>query len=463
MKLPLARLAFVLVPLFASGLAAELPWKAGFATVKITPEKPVMMSGYANRIKPFERVVQDIYAKALVLEDAGGQRSLILTSDLIGMNRAFAEPLAKEIGEKTGLAREQILFSWAHNHAGPALSYSVTPGAGVALVDAQNRVAYTKWLHAQLVELVRRAAAKLEPVTLSHGQGVAKFVMNRREFTAQKGIILGVNPRGPADRSVPVLRIDGADGRPRVVLFGAGAHNTTLGARNYDLCGDYAGFAQHVVEEKYPGTQAMFMLGCAGDTNPYPRDTLEHTKDHGRELGTEVVRVLETKLRPIAGPLKVAFAKADLPLQAVTREQLAPLAKDSPSWQIGNARQMLAMLERGERLPTHYPAPIAVWQFGGDLTLVAISGEVVVDYVYRVEKALGPLNLWIAGYTNEGFGYLPSARIVGEGGYETRGLSNGEGWFAPAAEEAVVAKVTELAAKVGRPGMKPAGAGSGTQ
>lgn len=431
-------------------LAADSEWKAGFAKIKITPEKPVMMAGYANRIKPFETVAQDIYAKALVLEDAGGRRSVIVTADLVTMPRWFVEPLARRITERTSLAREQILLTWSHNHAGPLLSHNPVPAAGVALADAQNRVTYTQWLQDRLVDLVVSAHARLEPVRLSHGRGVARFPMNRREFTA-KGIILGVNPQGPVDRSVPVLRIESLDGRPRAVLFGTAAHNTTLGSRNYALSGDYAGFAQHFLEEKYPGVQAMFVMGCGGDANPYPRETLETAKAHGAELATEVSRLLDTKLRLIAGPLTVAFAQAELPLLAVTRAELKPLAASSPSWQIGNAQQMLAMLERGEKLPTHWSAPIAVWQFGRDLTLVALSGEVVYDYVPLVEKAIGPLNLWIAAYANEGFGYLPSARLISEGGYETRGLSSGDGWFAPTAEDVVAATVRDLAKKVGRP------------
>lgn len=447
MKATLLRITLFATTLLPLARAAD--WKAGLASVKITPDKPVMMSGYASRIKPFERVEQDIHAKALVLEDAGGQRAVIVTMDLIGLPAWLAEPIAEQITARTGLKREQILFSWSHNHAGPSLSLKVTPGAGVPVADAENRVAYTKWLQAALLDLVVKANGSLTPARLSHGRGVAKFVMNRREFTP-KGIILGVNPSGPADRSVPVLRIDAPDGTPRAILFGAGAHNTTLGARNYEVCGDYAGYAQHHLEGKYPGVQAMFMLGCGGDTNPYPRDTMDYARAHGEELGREVARVFETKLRPIAGPLKLAFGKADLPLLPMTKEQLKPLAASSPSWQIGNAQHMLRMLERGDKLPTHCTIPLAVWQFGADLTLVAISGETVVDYVYLTEKALGPLNLWVAGYTNEGFGYLPSARVVREGGYETRGLSSGEGWFAPGAEDAVVAKIRELAVKVGR-------------
>jgi hypothetical protein len=112
---------------------------------------------------------------------------------------------------------------------------------------------------------------------------------------------------------------------------------------------------------------------------------------------------------------------------------------------------MLALLEKGEKVPTSYTCPVTVWQFNHDLTLVGLSGEVVVDYVTRLEKALGPNQLWIAGYCNDVFGYLPSARVLAEGGYETRGLySGGAGFFAPQAEEVLVQKVRELAGKAGR-------------
>ena len=112
---------------------------------------------------------------------------------------------------------------------------------------------------------------------------------------------------------------------------------------------------------------------------------------------------------------------------------------------------MLAKLNRGEKLPTSYRCPVTVWQFGDDLTLVGLSGEVVVDYVMLLEKALGPNQLWLAAYCNDVFGYVPSARVLSEGGYETRGLyTGGIGIFSPKAEEVLVAKVRELAEQAGR-------------
>jgi hypothetical protein len=171
------------------------------------------------------------------------------------------------------------------------------------------RLAGQGQLQDRLVEVVLEALKKREPARLSWGTGVANFVLNRRQFTP-RGVILGMNARGPADRTVPVLRIDTAEGKLRAILFGAATHNTTLRANCYEICGDYAGFAQANLAENYPGVQAMFILGFAGDSDPYPHGTMDLARKHGRELSEEVERVLETKLTPVRGPLRLSFDKA---------------------------------------------------------------------------------------------------------------------------------------------------------
>ena len=288
---PIVALVLLLVSSISS--AAEALWKVGLAEVKVTPVMPVVMSGYASRTKPFEKVAADLYVKAMVLEDSFGQRGVIVTSDIIGFPAEVSEPICERIAKKTGLKRDQILLNSSHTHAGPALSLKAdAKDKG----EAQRSVEYTKHLQDQVVDVVIQAVGKLEPARLSWGGGVIHFSMNRREFLPDR-VILGVNPRGLADRSVPVLRVDSADGKLRAVLFGAGTHGTTLGPDNYELCGDYAGFAQSYVQEKHSKVQAMFMLGCAGDSNPYPRGTMEMTRKHGKTLGEEVCRVLDGKLR----------------------------------------------------------------------------------------------------------------------------------------------------------------------
>jgi len=275
--------------------------------------------------------------------------------DLIGLSVTIAEPVAQRIAEKNNLKREQILLNFAHNHAGPILSLG-TPEETDDPNPPRETMEYTRWMMDRLVEVATDAMSRLEPSKLSWSTGVANLVMNRREFTPT-GVILGVNPRGPADRCVPVLRIDDATGKLTAVLFGCACHNTTLGPSNYAICGDYAGFAQATIEQRQPGVIALFAIGCGGDANPYPRNTMEAAKQNGKDLGDEVCRVLESKkLTPITGPLTTVFDYVDLPLKSVTRDELAKLAEKSPGWQMGNAKTMLAMFDRGQQLPTTYRA-----------------------------------------------------------------------------------------------------------
>jgi neutral ceramidase len=444
---------FVLFWGISHARAADAEWKVGLAEVKITPERPVPMSGYASRNKLSEQVATDLYAKAMALEDREGHRAVLVTSDLIGFPAEVAEPICERIGKKTGLGREQILLNSSHTHSGPTVALKVPPKEATSPPsEVERTIDYTRQLQDKVVDLVAKAIERLEPARLSVGSGVAHFVMNRREFT-NNGIILGVNPRGLADRTVPVLRVDSpGGGQPLAILFGAGTHNTTLGPDNYQICGDYAGFAQLHLAGKFPGVQIMFMLGCAGDSNPYPRGTMELARQHGQTLGEEICRVVGGKLRAVNGPLAIAFARVDLPLQvSLAPEELRKLAADKRNPKSFAAARMLERLDRGEKLADHYTCPQTVWQFGRDLTLVGLSGEVVVDYVSFLEKALGPNQLWVIAYCNDVFGYVPSARVLAEGGYETRGLySGGAGFFDPKVEEVLVGAVRDLAKKAGR-------------
>ena len=431
----------------ATGLVAQTGWNVGLAAVKITPDKPIRMAGYASRDKPSEGVDADLFAKALALEDSDGNRALLITADLLGFTREIAEAICVRLKTSDSIDRKDILLNSSHTHAGPYLSVSRAssfPEAHRARIRE-----YVAGLEDKIVEAAQRALRGLDPAKLSWGWGVAKFVMNRREFT-DRGIVLGTNPRGLADRTVPVLRVDTAAGKLRAVVFGAATHCTTLTGRNFRISGDYAGFAQARIEASHPGVQAMFMTGCAGNANPNPRGTLELAKRHGNELGTEVSRVLDSELKPVRGPLRTEFRRVSLPLQKLTRPQVEAMAKDAPSYRRFFTERALALLERGEVLPETYEAPFAVWQFGDDLTLVGYSGETLVEYAVMAEQELGPLNLWVAGYCNEVYGYLPVAKVLEEGGYETRGLYMGVGLFSPSVEKVVMKAITEMARAVGR-------------
>lgn len=427
--------------------ADDTGWKAGVSSVRITPDRPVMLAGYAARTRPFDKVDLDLYARALAIEDADKNRAVLIALDLCILPPDVADGIRQRITEKTRIDAAGIVLSLSHTHSGPAVSLQ-TEGNGVN-AGSEDTARYTRELQDRIAEAAERAVASMAPAKLSWGSGVTHFAVNRRQFT-EKGVILGVNPRGPTDRSVPVLRVDGADGKPRAILFGYACHGTTLGPAQMNIHPDFPGYARAAIEEHFPGATALFMTGCGGDANPYPRGSVKEAMAHGQALGTEVCRVADGKLAPISGKLACVRAVAPLPLEVHDRPSLEKIAETGAGLRKADAKQMLATLDRGEKLPETNAAPLTVWQFGNELTMVALPNEVVVDYVTLLEGAVGPLKLWVAAYCHEVAGYIPSRRVLKEGGYETRGLYVGTGWFAPEAEDVLVRTVAEAASKAGR-------------
>lgn len=449
---------FLLLAASGSGLVAgedeAYTWKIGLASAKITPNEPVRMAGYGNKEREqlSQGVASDLYAKAIAIEDQDGKRALLITTDVIGLTAHVSEPLYPRIAEETGLRREQILINSSHTHTGPVIGLDAEKLDH--LEDAEHierTIRYTKRLSDQIASLAAEATKRLEPARLSWGVGVATFVMNRREFT-DRGVRLGVNPRGLADRSVPVLKVESSDEKLRCLLIGTACHNTTLTGRDMQISGDFAGYAQQHIEQELDGVQVMFLQGCGGDANPFPRGSEEIARVHGLTLGKEVLRVLETELTTIRGPLTAQLAAVSLPLQQeFTEADFEKLNRASGATR-NVASKLRERLDSENKLPTAYDSRIALWQLGEDLTLVALPGEVVVDYVHLLEAAIGPRKLWVSAYNHDVFGYLPSARVLREGGYEVRGVyAGGIGIFAPEAERIVVDQVRALAIKAGRP------------
>lgn len=245
----------------------------------------------------------------------------------------------------------------------------------------------------------------------------------------------------------PVLDVEAADGRTLAVVFGYACHNTTLQAGWCRLHGDYAGVAQALLERRHPGATALFVAGCGADANPEPRGTLELVEQHGAALADAVGRARES-LVPVAGPLRLAYGVASLPFApAPARTELEARLSDADVYQRRHARFLLDALARAGRLPAMQPAPVQVWRFGETFTLVALGGEVVADYALRLKRDYPARRIWVAGYSNDVFGYLPSLRVLKEGGYEGGGAMiyyGRPGPFAPSVEERIHSEVRSL-------------------
>ncbi len=418
-------------------------WKAGVASVAITPEGPMWMAGYAARDKPSESKVHDLHAGALAIEDARGTRLVILTLDLISITRDTRDWLEKEVGRRYQLPPEGLLVNASHTHCGP----EVRPNKVYLPKErAEECRQYVAALQEKLAEGVGRALDDLAPASLSYTHARAGFAMNRRTPT-ERGFRNHPNPDGPVDHDVPVLLVRCGEDKLKAVLFGYACHSTTLSF--YQFCGDYAGFAKRYVEEAHPGTTALFLAGCGGDQNPYPRRTLELCQQHGRALANAVEAALETYPKPVAGPLALALDDVMLEFaEPPSRAQLEKEAESKNKWERMHAEALLEELDENGELRTTYPVPVQVVRFDEDLVLVAMPGETVIDYALRLKSELAGPAVWVAGYSNDVFGYLPSLRVLEEGGYEGGGAmryTSFPGPLAPSVEKRVLGKVHELA------------------
>jgi hypothetical protein len=437
------------VSLNSSAIPSEkLEWKAGAAVVDITPAGPLWMAGYAARKGPSQGVAQRLHAKALALEDSLNQHCVIVTSDLLGFPAAVSEPIAERVRQRFRLERAQIIFTSSHTHSGPVIRGSLTNMYPLDAAQAEAVRDYTAELQSKIEELVGAALRDMQPARLLLGRTEADFAVNRRLKKDGKYVI-GVNREGPVDLEVVILRVERPDRSPRAILFSYSCHNTTLTQDNYLFHGDYAGVAQEVLEKEFPGTTALFMLGCGADANPDPRGTMQLVQVHGEALARRVRYAQSDVMHLIRGPLKTLFDRVDLPFAPPpSREVLQALLQSNDIYVQKHAQALLAILDQKGSLPASYPYPIGLVKLGGDLTLLALSGEVVVDYSIRLKKELGHKSkLWIAAYANDVFAYIPSRRILEEGGYEPDtsmryyGLT---GPWAPEVEDILVGKVHQM-------------------
>ena len=404
----LSAAAAISAPLHA---AAAPDWRAGVASVDITPRQSLWMAGFAARTQPAQGTAQRLHAKALALEDAKGQRLVVVSLDLLGVTAGMSDRIGRAVDQRFGVPRERLLLAASHTHSGPVVDAQLLVAYDVTPQQVADIETYTAAVEAQIVEVVGRAVAALEPATLHTGHTEAAFAANRR---------VQYSPAGPVDHRVPMLRVD-VGGAPRAVLFSYACHNTTLPATNVEWHGDYAGVAQAAIEAAQPGLTALFMTGCGADANPTPRGTREDVERHGRALAEAVTKALP-QLSPVNGPTRAAMAWPELPFAAaLTPDEWKTRFGLEEPYVTRHARLMDQTRARDGKLPESQKIPLQVWRFGSDLTLVALGGEVVVDYALRLRRDHPRDNVWPVGYANDVFGYVPSRRVLEEGGYEGGG------------------------------------------
>lgn len=390
-------------------------WKVGVARVVITPKQAMPMAGFASRTHSSDGTLHDLWAKALVFEDAKGNKAVMVSSDLLGFPKSVSDNIRKKIKAKFSLNADQILLNSSHTHSGPVLGEALSDIYVLDKVQRETIKTYSADLEEMIVNMVGRALSDLEPSEVFMQNGVTRFQVNRRNNNAALLTQLS-ELQGPNDYAVPVIKVVTAKGNLKAVAFGYSCHPTVL--NGYQWSGDYPGFTQLDIEKSHPGTTALFFQSAGADQNPLPRNTIPLAKQYGRELAAAVERVLEEDMKKLEPVLTTTYSELQLHLQAAPTESelIKRAAATANGYEKRWAERMLLETRAGQKMITSYPYPIQVWTIGA-LPVVSLGGELVVEYAIKIKQMLGP-ETFVFGYSNDVMNYIPSATILKEGGYE---------------------------------------------
>lgn len=409
---------FIIVILSIPGFAQSqenFTWKAGIARTNITPDHPIWMGGYASRDRPSEGTRQDIWIKAVALEDHEEEKGVLISMDLINMPKGPSDRIRDRIKKEFGISRAQVILNVSHTHSGPELrpdSWSMEEGERVKVQKFVDK------LEDQVVELVGNAIQNLKPARLYSGNGVTRFQVNRRN-NVERELKSYTELKGPNDYAVPVLKVEGLDGNMMAVIFGYACHATVLS--DYLLSGDYPGYAQNALETMYPNATALFFQGAGGDQNPLPRREPQLAEQYGRELAAAVDRVLKSQMRPLTADLSVTYSEIPIgmrnaPPKAEELELIAAEDSDYPDYLKQRAGVFINQIKNGQNLLSEYPYPVQVWSIG-EQPVFALGGELLVGYAIELKRIFGD-DVFVFGYSNDVMGYIPTATVLREGGYE---------------------------------------------
>lgn len=387
----------------------------GVAQVDITPEMPVRLAGYGARTKEeATEVMHRLTAKAMAFGNDMQNPSILITIDLLGISERITTVVKNELAEKAGIDPAHVAICASHTHGGPEIGSSINilyyrdipfGDSAIALSQLIHLAQYTETLKKKLVEVSLRALNERRPSLVYWGQGQASFAANRRT----KG--------GPVDVALPIIKVTDAAGNLSAVLVSYACHGTTLEGIN-EIHGDWISEAQLQIEANHPGTLAMVAVGCGGDANPRPRGEIEHMKQHGKEIADNVDKLLKGQLVQLTVPPVGKIKWIDLPFAHVPDVyDLIKLTEDK-GLRGYYARVALERTQRGIPVSPSVRYPVQVWNFGNDLAMINLAGEVVVDYSLRLKHELGAEHLWVNGYTNDVPCYIASRRVIREGGYE---------------------------------------------
>ncbi|MGI9455958.1 MAG: neutral/alkaline non-lysosomal ceramidase N-terminal domain-containing protein, partial [Aeoliella sp.] len=414
MKFKVCRVAGLFVACLAvmpgTGQAEDdVLYSVGVARVDVTPDYPIRLNGFGSRREESEGVSQRIYARALAISQEDEPPVVIIAVDSLGVRMPLVDEVARRLKSQFGIPRNRFALTFTHSHSTPKVNGAADNifSQRIPIPHQKHIDHYTQFLTDCIEKAAADAVESRQPARLAWGVGRVGFAKNRR------------TPGGPVDHDLPMLVVLDPDGiRAQAIYVSYACHCVTLSFNQ--ISGDWAGYAAEMIERDVPGVTTLVSIGCGSDANPISGvtgDKVKLAEAHGAEIATEVARLLQTPLKPISGKLMSKLNRITLPLNDPPSVKQLKAMSETGGPAGYNATTQLARLALGEKLLEEIDYPIQTISFGDDLSMVFLAGEVCVDYSLRLKRELNQGRLWLNAYSNDFCAYIPSERLLREGGY----------------------------------------------
>lgn len=407
-----------------SGSKDEHVLKAGFSRVKVTPPLGTFMTGFGNRDRDHgcEGIHDDLLANALYLTQ-GKEEVLIMGFDLLFFSRDEADRYKGAIGRALNLSPKQILLNTSHTHTGPKVGTWY-----YTLSDTH----YLNWLEQAIVKAACDARDSAREATLWAGSTRTALPMNRRMRDENGKINLRPNPDGIVYNSLPIILLKDTEGKPVSLLFSVACHPSTIkgDVRAYQISADYPGTAMQKVDTFLGAGVSLFLQGAGGDSKAsvigkgqkeWRSGTWDDVAEAGTMVGNEVVQAVTAGLTRIEPEIRNHIININLSLSPpMTHAEYEAIAKDPNKEETLRqwAQEQVTLLDRGYKLATSVPVSVHGIQLGKGLRIIGIEGEIVAEIGLLIKNHYTDGITFALGYSDGAQLYIPTSKMLGEGGYE---------------------------------------------
>lgn len=404
--------------------------KAGFACVDATPDLGSPLCGFIARTRDADGIDRPIQARALYLEHA-----VIIGLDVVGLDESRADALVREAAAIAGVDEDAVAVCCSHTHAGPMTIVM----RGFADADED----YNDLLHARALQAVRDAVADATDAQAGWARAPLRIAVNRRQPDAQRGVVLGKNPDGPAPRDVSVVCLQTQT--RRIALLTYAVHPYCFDTTSSLISPDLHGYARDALAEA--GIDAVYLNGCAGNISPTRAfEGVAAARALGKQMAAAVQTAWQNATLTTCTNATAASVRFDIPNDEVGDiEPFASYDLDGDHTVKDAERQNTLVADRLRRAHRQwYEDMRAALDTAGDLpprkaritvmhvaggTLAILPGEVFYEIGERIERALGASPCAVAAYGHTFIGYLPTAEAYPLGGYEVDEAHRYIGWW----------------------------------